>query len=224
MSLKELNSEIRRLGNIANSRLRTLKRHQGEKDIYDSSIDFLQKLAGQANPEKSGITGMAKSFSTAKAKSVNAGRKSLSVIVTALESKRSTLQGLTKIDAQRKKTFEDKYLKQQRHEKRKVRVYDDNGKYHYEEKDVLVKNTLTWEEYHELVKLLSESNSSSAFDSNQAMDIFMSELSGDKKFNSYDEMKNFLEDTGAKSIPQMEYDKLAPKSKYDEKTRKWVKQ
>lgn len=219
MSLEQLNNEIRRLGNIANSRLSTLEKQQ--KVDTSSGIAYLKKLAGQANPEKASVsTGMADRFSTKKSTNVNVARARLKNISAGLKSKKSTVRGLKESDKQRKKTLSENVFAPVKTMK-KVKVYDEKKtgdpkkdkkrKFHYEMRERTVRTQFTDKEYKELIEMLHEANINN-WDSETVLQVFAQE-SVNHKFYNYDDFKEFLEERLPQGTAIIDYDMIPERNK-----------
>ena len=192
MSIDKLNAEIRRLGNIANTRMRNLAKSDFRG--ANTGLEFMMKKAGEASPEKASSFGLASSFSTAKAKNVNAGRSSLTAITVALKSKKSKVSTLKESEKLRKESLSKIMFGEQKDPNKKQRILSD-------------------EKYLDLVYMLNDLKTVSGLDSNQIIDLFKKE-SSNRKFDSFDDFKKFVEERGEKGTAIMDYDDLSARADY----------
>lgn len=192
MNLDKLNAEIRRLGNIANTRMGNLA--HSKYAASSKALEFMMKKAGQASPEKATSFGLAGSFSTAKAKNVNAGRATLATISSALKSKKSTVSALKESDRLRNESLSKKMFGEQKDPNKKQRVMHND-------------------EYLDLVNMLNDLKTVSGLDSNQVIDLYKKEI-GHNKFKTVDDFKEFLEERGEKGTALMDYDDLEDNAEF----------
>lgn len=192
MSIDKLNAEIRRLGNIANTRMRNLSKSNFRG--ANIGLEFMMKKAGEASPEKATSFGLASSFSTSKAKNVNAGRASLTAITVALKSKKSKISTLKESEKLRKESLSKIMFGEQKDPNKKQRVLSD-------------------EKYLDLVYMLNDLKTVSGLDSNQIIDLFKKE-SSNRKFNSFEDFKKFVEERGEQGTALMDYDDLSSRADY----------
>lgn len=186
MSLEELNQEIKRLAPIVNKRIVRLQNKEGK--IFEQSLDYIQKLAFASGYGK-GInkttqTGL--NFATATPQTVQEGRARLTALNKAYKMKTSTLSGIKESEKARKKTFEEMLSD----EKKQIK--------------------LTWEEYHELIEMLENTEDKYA-SSDQIIALFEKYVTNRKKFNSFNDFKMFVYNTRNDVLPEPQLEQLFEK-------------
>lgn len=179
MKLVQINKEIIRIAAQLNKNLKKLKEYTGKYNT-ESAIDYQEKMAGAATPNRADPLGMARKFSLAKEKDIKKARKRLAILIKAASSKKGTIRKLQKSEKQRKESLA---------KHTGIKSFSDD-------------------EYVTLIDTFNKMKEQPGYDSEQVLDAFALEHE-EKMFTNVKELQDFIEEKGTRGDLLYQMDKMS---------------